>query len=282
MFQYAIARSLALKNKDRFYLDLTFLENNTIETEVLTPRKFQLDIFALEYHLASHKKIDSFLKPTFFQKLLKKINVIPKGVYHEKYNRFDPALLQVTGDIYLSGYWQSEKYFKDIQGQIRQDFTFVKLDPHTLETAGTINNYDNSVAIHIRRGDYINKPIINKGHGVCSLEYYKDAVAYINNKVTPDHYYLFSDDPDWVQQNLNFFPGKMTVVNWNKGDDSWKDMYLMSQCGHNIIANSSFSWWGAWLNNRKDKIVIAPKQWFAEEKKNSETETLIPGEWIRM
>ena len=136
--------------------------------------------------------------------------------------------------------------------------------------------------MHVRRGDYVNDTATRSVHGACSVEYYTNAFAYMQQQFPDAAFIFFSDEPAWVHDTfIKHLPGSMVMQN-NNGADSWKDMYLMSQCNHHIIANSSFSWWGAWLNSKKDKTVIAPKQWFADTIKNETTTDLIPGNWIRL
>ena len=134
----------------------------------------------------------------------------------------------------------------------------------------------NSVSLHIRRGDYVSLDYVNKIHGVCALDYYKRAIEYITKRVNPPHFFLFSDDIDWVVENLKM-EHPFTVVDINKGK-GWLDMNLMKQCKHNIIANSSFSWWGAWLNENPQKIIIAPEKWTARKQKCD----IVPLGWVKL
>ena len=136
----------------------------------------------------------------------------------------------------------------------------------------------NSISIHIRRGDYVNDINAKKILGDnCNLLYYQKAIEYIYSVITSPFFYIFSDEPEWVKNNFSFLENSL-IIDWNKGKDSWQDMMLMSHCKHNIIANSSFSWWGAWLNNNNNKIVIAPKKWF----NTFEAPYIVPNEWIRI
>jgi hypothetical protein len=174
------------------------------------------------------------------------------------------------------GYWQSEKYFSEFSQQIRRDFSFCKpLSSDNEEFANEINHI-NAVSLHVRRGDFVNNPTTLATHGLCSLDYYRAAVQYISYRVNQPHFFIFSDDIAWTKENLEIvFP--CHYVDHNQGAESHNDMRLMSLCQHHIIANSSFSWWGAWLNPSKEKIVIAPKRWFA---KQIDTRDLLPPSWV--
>jgi hypothetical protein len=131
----------------------------------------------------------------------------------------------------------------------------------------------------VRRGDYVTSPKTNSVHGTCSLEYYYDSFNLIEKQHKNSHYFIFSDDIEWCKQNLEFIKNK-TFIELSANERDHEEMYLMSQCKHNIIANSSFSWWGAWLNQNPDKMVIAPKKWFHDQQIN--TNDLIPDTWIRI
>jgi hypothetical protein len=186
--------------------------------------------------------------------------------------------LNLPDNSYLSGLWQTEKYFKDCEEIIRTEFTFKQpLNKKNSELSETIRR-KNSVSIHIRRGDYIYNSEEYKIHGLCSIDYYKKAVECIANKAGELTLFIFSDDIEWVKNNLKFdFP---IIFVDNNVDDIHEDLRLMSLCKHNIIANSTFSWWGAWLNNNKEKIVIAPKKWFNEFE--ADTKDIYPDSWMRI
>ena len=179
-------------------------------------------------------------------------------------------------NIYLDGYWQNEKYFNDIEKVILKEFTlkneFLIKNKKLKET---IKN-TNSISIHIRRSDYIKNKKTNEIHGVCTTDYYQKAIKKIIENNNNIHIFVFSDDILWAKNNLKFnFPISFIV-----GNKDYEDLILMSLCKHNIIANSSFSWWGAWLNKNPKKIVIAPQRWFNNLNKNKQNP--IPQKWIRM
>ena len=191
----------------------------------------------------------------------------------------EPTLMKEILDKnihYLRGYWQEPSYWQNINEYIREVFTFndVLVNKKNLLFLNEITN-NNSVAIHIRRGDYLWAENVDKRMNICNLEYYKKGIEYFVNKFDKCKFYIFTDDPKWVEANFGFV--KYTLVDWNKGEDSFFDMYLMSKCKHNIIANSTFSWWAAYLNNNSNKIVICPNRWYSDKDSN-----LILKEWIKV
>jgi hypothetical protein len=197
----------------------------------------------------------------------------------EKYYHFDPVILSIKHDAYLSGYWQSEQYFADFADELRNDFTFRK--PLVAENKYLAEEMlgHNSVSIHIRRGDYVSIAKNARFFESCSLDYYYKGLAKISERQPDLHVYVFSDDIEWAKQNLDIvYP--ITFINHNQGENAFEDMRLMSLCKHNIIANSSFSWWGAWLNQTPEKIVIAPERWFAQG--SNDTRDLLPGSWVKL
>ena len=180
----------------------------------------------------------------------------------------------------MNGYWQSEKYFGAIQTQLREDLRLSQaLSDLQQSLANKINHNPFAVSLHVRRGDYVADPTTTAFHGLCSLEWYARAAELILTKEPQAQFYIFSDDYKWVKENLTISAPIHFIEPSPDGQEAI-DMHLMSLCKHNIIANSSFSWWGAWLNNNPQKIVIAPSRWFATDLHN--TIDLIPSEWIRL
>jgi hypothetical protein len=177
--------------------------------------------------------------------------------------------------VYLAGCWQSERYFKDIEDVIRREFTVkIKPDANNERTTALINSV-NAVSLHIRRDDYVT----NQRHGTCALAYYQQAVEIISRKVSSPYFFVFCDDILWAKENLKLkYP--TVFISHNDAAKDFEDLRLMTQCSHHITANSTFSWWGAWLNKKYDKIVIAPGKWFNDEGIN--TKDLIPEGWIRI
>ena len=172
------------------------------------------------------------------------------------------------------GYYQNESYFFSQKDVVRKNFSFntIKLNNRTKDAAETIKK-QNSISLHIRRGDYL-----TEGEQFVNLtpDYYQKSIDYIVSRKGEGHVYVFSDDIAWCKENIKH--KNITFVDWNNGNDCWQDMYLMSCCKHNIIANSTFSWWGAYLNSNPSKIVIAPKQW----KKDGLSTNIVPDNWIKI
>ncbi len=203
-----------------------------------------------------------------------------KGVYSdEEPVKFIPSLFENLGkNEFLMGHFQSYRYFDEYRDVILNDFQFSTeaMSARTKQIASEMR-LCNSVAIHVRRGDYLNGFYYETLGKVCNLDYYRRAIAEIKKRVDTPQFYVFSDDPQYVSDNLKI--GNASYIDFNNQyENTWQDMYLMSQCKHNIIANSTFSWWGAWLNTNKEKVVIAPSRWFA----NIEEDEIVLPEWIRL
>jgi len=276
MFQYAIGRAYAEKLKTNLCLDLSFYRQ-PFEKDI-TPRKFELDLFNVKYTVAEQSDLSKFHSRSYWYRLKRKLGMnVP--IHYREGN--DCNIKKRKKDIYLDGYWQSESFFKDFSEIINADFQFKKaLNKKSEDIATKIKSKVTSVSIHLRRGDYVSSTLTNAYHGVCDIEYYKKAVGYLKDRISDPYFFVFSDDIDWARANFLPMFDNMEVVPGNEGDDSWQDMYLMSTCHHNIIANSSFSWWAAWLNNNRDKVVIAPQNWFATAELNNDIHQRIPAGWI--
>lgn len=169
---------------------------------------------------------------------------------------FIPHILELK-DGYLSGYWQSEKYFNAVEEKVRSSIKFQKVDTETIVLKERQMEEQNSVSVHVRMGDYLEKSEVYGN--ICTIEYYRKAFAYIKDRVKTPVFYVFSDEPDKAAAMLKGY--NYCLMTENSGESSYKDMYLMSRCKHHIIANSTFSWWGAWLGREKDQIVITPSRW---------------------
>lgn len=281
MFQYAFAKSLSLKNKKAVFLDNTAFDSNSF----ITKRDFKLEIFNISLSLVSQNNQfvnRKFKNHQFFNKLQKKVikkwPFLSKKIRIEKSLKFDNKNLNLYS--YYEGYWQSEKYFKDFNIQIINDFAFKNIN--ILERGIYVNDIlsTNAVSIHVRRGDYVNNPVVNNFHGSLSTDYYEKAIKLVMDKVENPVFYVFSDDINWVQ--LNMFKTDDINLIFVITSSEEEDLFLMSKCKHNIIANSSFSWWGAYLNEYINKIIVAPKIWYKNIEANKSTIDLIPSKWIRI
>lgn len=284
MFQYAFGRYLAEVNNTDLRLDLTLLEKRPDDKNYIF-RNYELDKFKLEVNFAQKDDISLFYPGnSILQIILSKIRreLGITCLIKESSNIIKYENLAHCKSVYLSGYWQSERYFLPIANLIRSDFRLkediVKEILNTEKLKELIHKIHstNSVAVHFRRGDYISDPITNKHHGVCSLDYYLEAVNYMKSRIETPHFFLFSDEPAWIRDNFTL-ECPFTVIENNPGIT---DLFLMSNCKHNIIANSSFSWWGAWLNSNSEKIIVAPRKWFNDPL--FLTDELIPEAWIKL
>ena len=186
-----------------------------------------------------------------------------------------PKFQELEGNVILHGHFQNEKYFKQYKTIIRKEFTFKHpLKEQNLQIAQQMEK-SNSVAIHIRRGDYVT----DSNFALCTKEYYQEAMDSIRKEVENPVFFIFSQDFDWINENLTFDKEEVHFIDWNKGKDSYIDMQLMSLCKHNIIANSSFSWWAAWLNKNPEKRIFAPARWFRKEERNEDLKDFYPQGW---
>ena len=174
------------------------------------------------------------------------------------------------------GTWQSRHYFEGADEEVRRAFVFNEdlLNEPTRKLRDAIRDC-NAVSLHVRRDDYLSAQYAQGFGGICTKEYYQNAISVINERIEHPQLFVFSDDINWCHENLDV--ANAVFVDCNHGDESWQDMYLMSCCKHNIIANSTFSWWGAWLNENPDKIVVAPDKWW-----NGLKDDVVPEEWIRI
>lgn len=254
MFQYAVARRLALAHQVTLKLDITAFEEYTL-------RSYYLNYLGISGQIATPEEIGMM-----------------KAIRHEKeaYYHFDPTVLRLPGDVYLEGYWQTEKYFKDIAPVIQEEFQVRDPLSGTNRRLAEAIRESEAVAVHFRRGDYVTNPLTHQYHGVCPLEYYQRAFRQLASQVPDPHFFIFSDDPQWVNEQVRW-EVPFTVVATNPPEQSHEDLRLMSLCKHHIIANSTFSWWGAWLAIYPQKRVYAPRQWFY--KANLYTRDLIPESW---
>ena len=192
---------------------------------------------------------------------------------------FDAAVLQIRGGAYLAGFWQREEYFSEIADVIRKEFTFREPpNAQNAETLREIATSGNAVCVHVRRGDYL-EPQMHAFFGLCGLDYYRQAMELMRGRVNGPRFFLFSDDPAWARGHLHI-DDRTRLVDHNVGGQDHEDLRLMAACRHFIIANSSFSWWGAWLSAAAGKIVVAPKTWLADAKRIGFDP--CPAGWIRI
>ncbi|MEO6583297.1 MAG: alpha-1,2-fucosyltransferase [Ferruginibacter sp.] len=271
LFQYAAAKALAEHHHTQVKADISDFENYTL-------RNFDLDYFNTSISIATNEEIQRCKAFTSVQRVKARLTPYPKKHFYKQPSfAFDSNFFSLQSNVYLQGYFQSEKYFSSIEKIIQQEFTLKqKLSPEVNQLSQELKNVS-SVALHIRRGDYRNVEAAEV-HGVVPITYYQEAIRFIKNKFNDVRFYIFSDDPGLAKKELNLTEAKIISGIYTK--NHFEDLFLMSQCKHNIIANSSFSWWGAWLNANPDKIIIAPKNWF--NKGPEDTEDLLPESWIKL
>jgi len=272
MFQYAAGRALSLRLNTELKLDITGFEDYTLHGG------YGLNNFALQPEYAMPEEIKLLRGSNGIRsRIFRRIGLSSPTYIKEKNLAFNPAFYTLNNNSYIDGYWQSEKYFKNYANIIRQDFMYTMPLSDKNQPIKKLIMSCNSVSVHIRRGDYIANSQANKFHGVCSLDYYKKASQLIAQKLDTPVFFIFSDDISWCKSNLNLdFP--TFFIETATPSSPYEDMHLMSLCSHHIIANSTFSWWGAWLNPNTNKLVIAPKQWFANPKiKNPD---ILPDNWL--
>jgi len=277
MFQYAVGLSLATKLDTDFYVDKSQfkrykthrfgLDTLCLDMEFTDPK----DYFLYERQKSMLSKAKAYIRRVQSQKPV-------LSVYREKGFPYAPAVLDQRDGTYLTGYFQSEKYFLPIREVLVESFKPKKISKPVATMAKKIENATSSISLHVRRGDYVSNPDANKHHGTKGMDYYAAALKHIFKTKNDYTVFVFSDDINWCKTNLKIDNKKIVWV--DSKNSPIEDIYLMSLCKNNIIANSTFSWWGAWLNTNPKKIVVAPKVWFQDPAIN--TTDLIPKSWTRM
>jgi hypothetical protein len=229
---------------------------------------------------ATLKEVKKFHKSKYIDFIFRKLDQnnikVSNKIFEKKPFYFDEKMLSLTTG-YLDGYWQSYKYFDDIREVLLNEFTLV--NEMNLENKLICKKITelNSISIHIRRGDYVKEKKNMTIYNVFGLEYYHQAIEFISKKISNPYFFVFSDDLDWAKKNLQLT--NVTYVDVNLTQNPENDLILMSKCKHNIIANSTFSWWGAWLNQNSEKIIIAPRKWMSTVES---LDDLYPDDWIRL
>jgi hypothetical protein len=270
MFQYALARHVALLRSTELKLDVSALGAGTAAGDAV--RHFSLAQFSITAPVASDAEI-ALVKPTdrTFTKLVGKLR---NRLLGDPTVRFHPSYLKAADSSYLEGYWQSPRYFEAIRETLLSEFTLREpLSPYGQEIAVQMQS-SLSVSLHVRRGDYASNPRVLREAGLCAPAYYREAMKHIAGRAENVRYFVFSDDIAWVRANLPVGNNAVYVSNGELTDA--QELWLMSRASHNIIANSSFSWWGAWLNQNPAKLVVAPTPWFDRAAYDA---NLIPDSW---
>lgn len=269
MFQYAAGRALALRRNDRLALDLRWYETD----RGATPRQFELGALSVAAEVAGPQVLSRLEGRRWFRRPV---------LLTQRGRQLDRRLLEVEArDVILDGYWQCESYFIDVRPTLLEE-----LEPRTepgednRRLLDRIGAADLPVAVHVRRGDYVSSAPTAALHGTCSLEYYRMGAGIVRERFGGQEatFFVFSDDPEWVAANLQL-DGPVLYVSHNDARRGWEDLRLMRACKGFVIANSTFSWWGAWLSEAEEKVVVAPKPWFADPE--ADEGDIVPESWIR-
>lgn len=260
MFQYAFSVALKMKSQKVVLADYSDYERNKHHNGYELMR-----VFGIENKAATKSQIRKYtclFSNGFLQSIYIKLSKLRPGDIKERgSHKYYSKIIELHKDGYYDGFWQSYKYFDEYRDILVNDFCFPPFHGKNKDLEESIKYSSTSISIHVRRGDYLKAALYK---GLCQLDYYKTAIEKITNILEgPIHFYIFSNDIHWCKKYIIDFLGDnaYTFVDWNIGLDSYRDMQLMSICRGNIIANSSFSWWAAYLNDRADKIVIAPRKW---------------------
>ena len=271
MFQYAIGRHLSCLHQTKLILDLSFYSKKRY-------REFLLDNFRTKIFKVykTKKERNRGLLFNKIKSFIQSNNLMEIDERKFKNGQFD---LTIANHCYLKGYWQSQDNFIESSELIKKDFRLKRSQKikNSRWFKKIINQ--NSVSIHVRRGDYLSDLVTNSFHGIIGIDFYKAAIKLISEKIEKPVFFIFSDDIEWCQKNFKLIDELYFI------DEKWEDFYdlkLMSLCSHNIIANSTFSWWAAWLNSNSSKTIICPKKWFNNDSENNITNNLIPQNWISM
>ena len=267
LFQYAVGRAVALHHKSPLKLDLTIFKTYELH-------EYLLDQFAIQADMATENEISELKggNNLLFSALRKARVVKRKSYFKEKRSSYFDASVFKNDDVYFDGYWQNELYFSGIRELLLQELVSIS----SISDAGCgyleCINKSNSISLHVRRGNYLNLKNVN----VLDVEYYMKAVDYLRTGIENPTFFIFSDDLEWCKKSLGFLNNCIFVDRTKTEID---DLKLMSFCQHNIIANSSFSWWGAWLNQNSKKTVIAPKDWLLNDPGSS---NVILSDWVKL
>lgn len=277
-FQYALGRQLSELNGSVIKLDITSFKQDPFQ------REFSLEKYATKINIANIHEINllrSQPQHVFIRIARMALKLGPKSTSThilEKNRKFDPKILNLKDNVYLEGYWQSEKYFSGVANNIRKELQLKKPIPSEYQKSAEKIRSTKAVSLHIRRGDYISNPAVRLKHGYCSDNYYQKSIEFICSIIPDATFFIFSDEIEWVKINFRINQPS-EFVSLQEHNDPHEELRLMSLCQHNIIANSSFSWWAAWLNGNSDKLVLAPRQWL---QRSIDTPDIIPKSWVKI
>jgi len=277
LFQYATGKGLSLDKNVPLLLDLGWFDSQV-------KRKYQLDLLNISANIAHNyevEKIKNNKSNNVIESIERKSGIkipwITRSVFIEKNSGyFDKDLFSCPKNCYISGYWQCEKYFMHIKDVLQKEFSLIQdFSDKTRSISIQMQSDTNSVSVHVRRGDYVNEGV---GHYVNTMDYYQRAINFLQDHSVKPKLYVSSDDLSWTRENLYFYPD-VTFIDSDICRNDVEELLLMTYCHHHINANSSFSWWGAWLNEQPDSIVTVPNKWFTDRPFPKDR---IPSRWIRI
>lgn len=283
MFQYAFGKYLSVKNNTELKLDLTILGYRNHQNPLAIFRDFELNIFDSTHTIATAEEIDRYNrvgKRNLFKSMIHSVKNKFRGsknVFQEGHN-YDHKYLQITDDHCIIGRWQSERFFYEIKDVIKKEFQFKKVLNESNDYFKRIRS-GNSVAVHVRRGDYVTNIGYAERIGALNLDYYLRSAAYLKGKVKDLQFFVFSDDIAWCKEQ---FKSSDFIFVEQKGEFNKPefDLQLITKCDYHIISNSTFSWWGAWLSEKANSIIIAPKTW--AKSKEYTPDYIVPDRWVLM
>jgi hypothetical protein len=271
LFQYATARRLSLALGVPLKLDLSFYTTHRL-------RSYALDRLNIDADVATVWEMVRWRGPRVLIPITHPAGLVPRLV-RERAFTFDPSILTLSDGHCLDGYWQSYRYFEDVAPTIRKEFAVKAPPPDRDQQLLARMQQPDSICLHVRRGDYVSNPVVRKFHGFCSEDYYRRAVEQLAAQLQSPELFVFSDDMHWVKQHLAF-EMPTTHVGHHAADSAPGELRLMTGCRHFVIANSTLSWWAAWLASDRGGIVYAPRQWFADPSMNPAD--LMPPSWHRI
>lgn len=290
LFQYAVGRALSIERDAKLILDSSFYDYPHFWT---AKRECRLNHFNINCDFIHYSRLPASFMSLVCQgawKMPKMINFVAENLLqkfpcpihnahyiHETIFESRPEIFEHSGNLYLDGNWQSEKYFDKYADAIKNDLQIITAPTPENKIWGNFILKHNTICLHVRRGDYVTDSIARQHVGTCSIEYYKVAIDYIADRIDNPVFIVFSDDILWARENIPIdFP--VYYMTHNNSETDYEDLRLMSQCTHFITANSSFSWWGAWLGDYEDKIVVCPQRWYNDGTKND----IIPERWVKI
>lgn len=289
MFQFAFGRMLALKNRTVLKIDTSLLQQNKGLVGAVV-RDLDLDIFELEQQLATPHEISYFNgypETALIRRLVYRIEKIikPRNLIIQNNHDFNTKQLEIGDNSCIVGRWQSAKYFEAVSQDIKKNFSIKKQWLLNSPFQEQISKCSTAISLHVRREDVIivngEKKVSGLVNGNLPLQYYKNAVAYCLKKFENPSFFVFSENTEWCEKNLSFIDNALLIKPQRYKKGMAEDLFLITKCKHHIISNSTFSWWGAWLSENADKVVIAPHKW-SFTSVEFEPPFILPDEWIKM